>query len=207
MTEMANVDTTNLERREPEIFAAGDTLSFERYWPEYPASQGWFLEGVLTNLSGQIQPLSAFQSVADIDSHEVVVQNYADALPEGDYILAEYVVLPAGNVNGYPAARHEVYRKVFKLNADLANGLASKPLKTMAQQMIETIQGTLQDLYGRRLKETDQERTHFVLQEIDKMEASLFKWQEKRNNEVQFERARAGEPPGNVALPMINVGA
>lgn len=201
------IDINNLQRREPETFAAGDTLLFERYFPEYPAGQGWYLLGVLTDLNGNEVAAGAYQSVASNDAHQVNVQAYCQGVVEGDYILAEYAVLAANNPNGLPAERHQVYRAVLTLSSDLADGLASVPQITFSQQMINQLQQTLLTLAGRINQETEMERSRFVMQQMDKVRGELAYWKEIRNNEVQVDRAKNGQPPGNVAIPLLFVGS
>lgn len=201
-----NVDLTNIQRREPEVFAAGDTLMLERYFPEFPASQGWYLEGVVTDLNGNLVPGSAYQSQPDQDAHQIVVQNWLAGVAEGDYVLAEYAVLPANNVNGFPAERKQVYRGVLTISADLADGLATTSLQTEAQQMIAAIRTTLLALYGRMMERTEAERTAFMLQDIKKMREELAYWKEMRNYEIRMENAANGKPIGNTAIPIMMIG-
>lgn len=185
-----------IQTREPEIFAAGDTLSFTRTLPDYPAGDGWALTYVLTSLAGE--KLATVTSTADGDNHKVYQDDFAITLDQGDYLLTGQVK------NG--AEDYTIYRGVLTLQADLTDGTASQPQKTEAQEMIDILRDSLKDLYRQKFSVTNVQHNQFVLQKQSEVLEQWKYWKEVRNNEIQWERAQAGKPTGAVRLPVFNVG-
>lgn len=73
----------------PAVLQAGDTISWRRALPEYPASQGWVLHYRLVNTGGHIDIAAS----ADGDDHVITVAAAASAAyTPGDYTAVEYVV-------------------------------------------------------------------------------------------------------------------
>ena len=148
--------------REPEIFAAGDTLKFSKYLPGYLPSDGWSLLYVLTKPTPTAADLAvqftSTTSTTDGDSHSVDVDNFASTQDAGDYILTGYAVKSGGE-------RHQIYCAELTLDPDLAAGNASAPVQSWLQQMEAVLQAKLLRLEAIDLSESDVQRSKFVWEE------------------------------------------
>lgn len=184
--------------REPLEFAAGDTLSFERAFSSYPASQGWVLDYEMRgtgNASGQ--PIS-FQSVADGDDHAVIVPAATTAgWLAGSYTLAGYAV------NNSSSQRHQIYEGQLSVKTNLQTAGGSDVQPTFAQQMVQMLESILigkNDLTESRIGETI-----FRYESIIAVRQEHGYWKSVRRNEIAIERAKAGLPAGNITRPVINI--
>ncbi len=189
--------------REPEQFAAGDTLIFQRNLPNYPPSDGWSIQLTVSMVGptgAQIQ--QQVTSVPDSTNayHTFNVANFLATADAGTYILSEEVI------NSGTGQKNQIYYSDnFQVGPNLANGTSTQTF-TFAQQCITTIQTTLLGLYARMNKETDVQRSRYVQVEIDKMRNEEAYWQERRRIEIQNERAANGRQPGNVSRPIFSIG-
>lgn len=184
--------------REPEIFAAGDTLAFQRYLPAYLPSYGWSLHYVLTN-PATAELLTSFDSTVsttDATCHAINVANFAAALEMGDYILTGQAV----NVSG---EKEQVYYAELTLQPNLASGTSTAPILTTAQKMITLLEKSLADLYIQRFQETDVQRSKFVMQKQTEVLANLQYWYEKRQHELRAESIRNGRGNPNDLMPVF----
>jgi len=189
----------DIATREPEIFAAGDSLIFQRYLPAYPSSGGWALHYVLTDLLGVEK--TAFVSIASatlIDAHFVDIDGFAAALDAGDYVLTGQAV------NG--AEKHQIYYGTLSLQGDLAAGASAGEIQTEAQEMISLLKDTLRQLYKLKFAETEDLRSRFKIQDQTKVLEDLRYWKEVRASEIQQERARNGQHPRNFTVPVFSIG-
>lgn len=195
--------TPPINWREPEQFAAGDTLLFQRKFSAYPPSDGWFIQLTVTQVGANGGTLIAqVNSTPDSTNsiHTFNVPNFLAAADAGTYVLSEELV------NATTGQKNQIYENDnFQVGPDFAAGTSTQTL-TYAQQCIATIQATLIGLYGRMNKETDVQRSRFVQVEIDKMRQEEAYWQERRKIEVQNERAANGKPSGNTSRPLFAIG-
>jgi hypothetical protein len=124
--------------REPAIIQAGDTISWKRTLPKYPASDGWQLSYRFINASAYIDVTAS----ADGDDHLVVIPASTSATYQpGDYVWQAYVTkgaerytVDAGHLTirqnlaampfGYDA-RSQAQRALDDLRAALANWLST----------------------------------------------------------------------------------
>ena len=190
---------SNIAWREPEIFAAGDTLVFQRYLPDYLPDDGWSLHYVLTDPVGGVQLLT-FDSATSADDetvHAVNVANFAATIPQGDYILTGQVV------NATTGEKHQIYYAELSLQPDLAAGTAGGPILTTAQKMIQSLESILADLYKQKFQETDVQRSRFVAKKTSEVLKDLQYWYEKRANEVNLEAIRGGGGNMNDFTPIF----
>ena len=121
-----------LQMQEPESFASGDTLWFERYLADYLPSAGWSLRYTVTSLNGQLA--AAVQSVvsdSNANRHKVYQQNFAAGLDADDYIFTGEAV------NANTGDRKEIYKAVLTIGADLQDGLATGPLLSENAQALQ----------------------------------------------------------------------
>lgn len=190
---------TDIQKREPEIFAAGDTLLFQRYLPKFLPGDGWSIHYSLTDLnSNQVKQFNSAVSTLDGSMHLVDIDDFASDLDAGEYVLTGQVV------NG--AEKHQIYYGTLTLQPDLADDAGSQSIKTEAQEMIELLRNSLKELYKKLFQETDVQRSRFVMQKQKEVREELAYWKEVRLNEIQMERVRNGRPAGNVTDPIFNVG-
>ena len=177
--------------REPANFTAGDSLIFNKNLPNYLPSDGWAVALTLTRPTPTgARVITTVNSTPDSanDYHKFNVALFAAGQPSDTYILSEEVF------NATTGEKHQVY---YDNNFVVtAAGESSVPVQTEAQQMLATLSSTLKDLYNRRNKETDVQRNRFILQDIEKMEASFKFWTYKRQEEIQIENARNGRATG-----------
>lgn len=186
---------TPIQWREPEIFASGDTLLFQRYLPAYMPGDGWHLHYVMS----QPQPAGA-QKIFEFDSatsttdptcHAVNVPNFGAGLDAGDYVLSAQVVNTAGNAPLGIAAgeKHTIYYAELTLDPDLAGGLSSTEIQTFAQRMIPVLEAKIARLESYDLTETDVQRTRFIVEDKTKTYERYWRLLEFRNYELKRERA------------------
>jgi hypothetical protein len=86
---------TTISTTEPAVITAGDTLTFTKSLPDYPADDGWQLSYVLINAAGKIE----FSSAADGFVHKVLAASSVTATwPAGDYAFQAYVTKASNRV-------------------------------------------------------------------------------------------------------------
>lgn len=186
------------------MFAAGDSLVFNRRLPDYLPSNGWAVRLTVSKVQDVgAPPVVSIVSAPDATNafHQFNVNGFLQGSPNGVYILQEEVF------NAGTGEKHQIYfNDNFVLLPDLADGAASANVKTTAQQMLELIVCTLKELYKAKFTETDVQRSRFVLQKTKDALEDYQYWKEVRQNEIQMERARNGRPPGNVCQPVFAIG-
>lgn len=184
--------------REPEIFAAGDSLAFQRYLPNYLPSDGWSLHYTLTdpNAGVALTGFNSTVSTTDATCHSVSVNNFAADIAQGDYILTGEAV----NISG---EKNQIYYAELTIRPNLDGGMAGAPILTTAQKMIAILEKSLADLYVQKFQETDVQRNKFVMQKQTEVLANLQYWYEKRMNEVAMERMRNGRSNPNDLMPVF----
>ncbi len=189
---------SDISWREPEIFAAGDSLAFQRYLPAYLPAAGWSLHYALTDpITGIL--LTSFDSTTsttDATCHAVSINNFAAAIDQGDYILTGQAV----NVSG---EKNQIYYAELTIQPNLAGGTAAAPILTTAQKMITILEKSLADLYVQKFQETDVQRNRFVMQKQTEVLQNLQYWYEKRMNELAMERMRNGRSNPNDLVPVF----
>jgi hypothetical protein len=147
---MADVPTT-----EPTSVTAGDTLTWRRSLPDYPASAGWVLSYALANADGLI----TITATADGDDHLVSVAAATSAgyLP-GEYAWQSYVTKSAD--------RYMVDRGALTILPNLATQGAGFDLRTPTKVALDKIDAWLSrpdtlpfvseyEIAGRRMKYAD----------------------------------------------------
>lgn len=194
-----------IQWREPERFAAGDTLSFNKKLPAYIPSQGWAIQLTVSKAlpQGGAQKIAQIVSVPDHTNsfHTFVVPQFLAAVQVGVYILSEEAV-NAGN----GGEQHQIYfNDGFIVGPNLAGGAAGQ-VKSRWEILLDTQFASLMEMEQNILQETDQQRNHFVMQQRDKL-LERIKWTiSKVKNEKDIEKARNGNPPGNVQEPIFLIG-
>jgi hypothetical protein len=121
---MADVPTT-----EPTSVVAGDTLTWKRSLPDYPASAGWVLSYALANADGLI----TITATADGDDHLVSVAAATSAgYVVGRYDWDAYVTLGSD--------RYRVGRGTLTVETNLAAQGAGYDGRSWAQKTIDAIE-------------------------------------------------------------------
>lgn len=177
--------------REPLQLAAGDTVSFLKNLPDYPASQGWSLEYELSgNLSFQ------FASVASGDSHQVDVAAADTALyVPGNYELRGFAV------NAGTGGRAQIYQAPCPVTPNLGAVVQ----KTFAQKMVDVIESVLLGKAAHDILESDVEGTRIKRLSPAELRKEHAYWFTVRQNEIDGERATAGLPSRNKIKPRFQI--
>lgn len=185
--------------REPEDFAAGDSLVFQRYLPKFLPADGWSLHYSLTdpNTGNQVAAFVSAQSTTDPTVHAVNVANFAAGVEQGDYLLSGEVI------NAGTGEKHQIYYAELTVQPDLADGTATAPIQTTAQKMIAALESTYADLVKQKFQETDVQRNRFVLQRQSDVLKDLQYWYEKRAAEVNVMRVMNGGRSVNDIFPVF----
>jgi len=183
-----------IQWREPQDFASGDTLLFQRYLESYLPGDGWHIHYTVSqSLPNGAKAVFAFdstQSTTDPTCHSVNVPNFGAGLTDGDYVLSAQVVNSAGNASLNIAAgeRHTIYYGELTFDADLADNQATAPIATFVQSMIPILEAKLQRLESYDLTETDVQRTRFIVEDKNKTYERYWRLLEFRNYELKRER-------------------
>lgn len=175
-----------IERREPIIIAAGDSLIFQRHLLEFPRSKGWSLQYVLVAMNGKPTGVN-FVSGAPADGsddHLVNVPNFAAAVEADEYVLAGYASNATSSPTGGPE-RHQIYRGELMLVENLPSGAAVGDQTTHAQRMVKLLEIKLERLETYDFSESDVQRTKFVIEERTKTLDRLKYYREYRNYEIK----------------------
>lgn len=192
---MANTPIPTIE---PEIFAAGDTLWFEKYLADYLPSAGWALQYVVTNLAGeQLANVVSTASDSDATRHKIFADDFLAAVDKSDCILTGY------RFNGTTGERFRIYQEVLEVDPNYGGGTVSQPQQTTAQKMIEALETSLLDLYKTRFAETDVQRNRFKLQDQNKVLQDLKYWREVRDWEIRQQQLRNGHAATNDMRPVL----
>ena len=180
--------------REPESFAAGDTLVFRRYFADFQADAGWSLEYVI---SGAVTPIS-FISAADGTVHVITVAaaDTAGWLP-GSYTLAGYAV------NG--AERHQIYEGPLTILPNLPQQAGDVDTRTFAEKMVAKYEALLLQIADSNLTQSHVGETRFSYEAQEKIRTEHGYWTQVRSQEVAMARAREGRPTGRKIKPVMHV--
>jgi hypothetical protein len=172
------------------IFAAGDTLLFQRHLRDYQPSDGWSL---LYQIRGGVTGDAAcqFTSTALGELHEISVANTVTAgWLTGAYVLVGYAVSST--------ERHQIYYGELRIQPNLGTAKNDAVVTTHYQRMVTILEQQLEQLAQNILVETNIERTQILRVDREKLERQLAVNKELRANEIACENVRNGRPSGNV---------
>lgn len=124
---MAQTPTT-----EPTSLQAGDTITWRRLLPDYPASEGWELSYRLINAAARIDIVAT----ADGDAHLVSIP----AATSAGYTAGEYTSI-AKVTRG--ADRHTVGQGVIVIKPDWAAAATGADARTPAQRALADLRAAL----------------------------------------------------------------
>lgn len=118
---------------EPTAITAGDTVTWTRTLPDYPASAGWVLSYTLINADRRVQ----FAAVADGDAHRVHQPAAVTAeWPVGDF---EWQAVVANATD-----RHTVLRGRLSIQPDFGS-MVGLDTRSMARKALEALQAAYLD--------------------------------------------------------------
>jgi len=192
--------TPDIERREPVLFAAGDTLLFQKHLAEFPRSQGWSLEYILYDVKGQPTGivLNSGAPPDGSDDHLIESDNFAANLERDEYILAGYANNAASAPDG-GAERHQIYRGELQLTDNLPAGATLEDQRTFAEKMIGHLEHKLHRLESYDLTETDVQRTRFIVEDKNKTWERYWRLLEYRRWELKAQAmTNTGRDPNRI---------
>lgn len=189
--------------REPEIFAAGDTLWFEKYLPELDPANGWALTYTVTNEAGNM--VVQVQSVPVGNRHKIYANAFLAAQQAGNYVLSGEAIM-APNANAPQGYEHQIYYGPLKVSPDLEAGAANQDMRTRAQKKLAQAEKAYDAAQQDYFQLTEVQRNRFEKQKLEDLLNQIKYWQEVRFNEIQMERARSGRPTGLQAAPLFSIG-
>ena len=199
--------------REPETFISGDSLIFSKYLSGYLPADGWVLHYVVTqslvNDAKKVAQFFSSQSTFDPSCHSINVPDFGTGLdPSGEYLLTGQVVNAVGNSGKGIAAgqKQTFYIGELAIDPDLADGLATAPVTTFAQQMLDTLKVKLARLESYDLTEADVQRTKFVIEDKNKTWERYWRLVEFRNYELKGERQKNTGISQNQIIPKFSGG-
>ena len=201
-----------IQWREPQDFASGDTLLFQRFLANYLPGDGWHIHYAVTqNLPAGAKLVFSFdstQSTTDPTCHSINVPNFGRGLAAGDYTLSGQVVNPAGNASMNVAAgeKHTIYYGQLTLDPDLTDGLAAAPIVTFVQSMIPILEAKITRLESYDLSETDVQRTRMIVEDKNKTYERYWRLLEFRNYELKRERNTNTGIDQNYVRPVFSGG-
>jgi hypothetical protein len=189
---------------EPQQFAAGDSLYFRRFIPEFPPGQGYFLSYELLTEAGQ-PAFGPFLSVDNNGAHLIEIDGFAANQPPGNYILAGYAFSPPGADALGGQSRQQVYKGNLLLTPNLANQQAVPCQKSFNQKMVEQWEETYAALSQAWLVETDINRVRILRMKHAEAWTELAKWREIYANELNRKGIRNGLPDQSRIRPNFHV--
>lgn len=167
-------------------------------------SAGFAIRLTLTqNTPNGAQKVAEVVSTPDATNtfHQFNDNGFCAGLDSGTYILSEEVF------NAGTGERHQIYfADNFQVAADLADGLATKPIQTDAQIILAGLYDTYKQLLKLKFAETEDLRSRFRVQDQSKVLEDIKYWKSVCINEMQIERSRNGQHPGNVQEAVFNIG-
>ena len=170
--------------KEPTRITQGDTVSFKKALPDYPARDGWTLTYALRGNGQEIQ----FSSTADVDNHVILVDSSVTELwLPAEYKLEGFAEKPDGE-------RKSFYLGSLTITPDLETAPADLDTRTHAQKMLSSIEAELEKCAKNILLSTTVEGTTVLRErrlELLKLRQSYL---QERRGEIAAERARNGKP-------------
>lgn len=191
--------TPPIQTREPELFAVGDTLLFQRLIRDFLPSDGWsLLYEIRGGASGTSTPVS-FTSTADGDWHKISVAASTTAawLP-GDYVLAGYLV------NSGLSQRNQFYLGELTLQTNRGSNTDATE-QTHYQKMIVLLEGQLETLAAHAIQDSTVQQSEFRRVKRKELEEQLAFNKEMRNIEIRQEAIRNGYQNPAFIQPVANI--
>lgn len=194
------------QRSEPVEFAAGDTLWFYRFLPEFQNSAGWSLAYEVYTTAGAY--VTNFSASPWNEGFEVSAPGFmADADPTVAYRLAGYV----SNSTQSPGTtqtplRHQVYSGNLRLtpNLVLQQTVDKCDFEPYERQQVKRLRATLLLLNQSYLEETDIQRVRVLREKREAMRTELCFWEERLHHWHNNQKVRNGLPDPTLIRPAFN---
>jgi hypothetical protein len=186
---------SDIQRREPIVFAAGDSLIFRRHLPEFPSAAGWSLIYYLFARNGQPTGITFTSTpvTGTVSDYLMDVDDFAATKPAGDYVLAGYAL------NATTSEQHQIYRASLILTENLSLGKPVKDQVSFEQEMVTELQDGLRRLYKNELQETDVQRVRLIKVRRIELRTELNFWEERLAHRKKLEQIRnTGRNPNSI---------
>lgn len=182
------------KHHEPYTIAAGDSISFRKTLPDFPASAGWSLK---YELRGGAVPVE-FVSTPDGDSHVLSVDaDVTTSWLPGDYAFAGFAELGQ--------QRTQFFLASLTVTADLETVTGDTPVTTHAQRMLAKLESVLEGKAGDDILDSEIEGTVIRRMPYDQIHKLRTKYIQERRGEIAAENARNGRPTGRKIRTQLNV--
>ena len=181
------------ERREPIVIASGDTVQWYRLVPNpnFYSGAGAFLDYEIRGGAAAI----SFQSTPDPDGtgHDINVTAAVTALwLPGQMLMEGYAVNNTVN----PPQRERIYFGELTIAQNLEGSQGDIDVRTLAQKMLEKIEAVLEGRASQEMLESRIGETMFRHMTPQQLTYWHGYWYCKRKNEIQIQRAKNGQNPG-----------
>ena len=192
---------------EPIIFSAGDSLVFNRQFSDFTPVDGWTLNYEIRQGTGgdAIKFTSASDPTNTFFQVNVPAATTAAWTP-GQSVLVGYVLNTLVTSPDYQK-RENVYWGDLKILPNFGTANDDQPTTTHAQRMVVYLEQQLEVLAQHILHETDVEQTRILRAKRLDLEEQLSINLQKRDNEIQRQSVRNGQPSGSKIVPQMNIVA
>jgi hypothetical protein len=189
------------------VFAAGDSLYFQRFIPEFPAEQGYYLQYGLLKVTGEvviaIGPTIQSTSIGNV--FVIRVDGFAAALPPGQYVLAGYCFSPPNDDVLGGQSREQIYRDNLTLTANLASAQPQNNLQSYNAKMVCQLRETMAVLNQSYVNETDINRVRVLREKRREIFDQLAIFEERLANEMNLDGIKNGQADRSVVRPVFAV--
>ena len=172
---------------EPNQFTAGDTLTFQRYLGQYPASAGWQLQYTVKSDSNSY----SFNSTPNGDSHVVTVA----AAGTAKWIAGEYE-MEGYAVNAGTSERARIFLNNLTVSPNLADANTVTEMQTQAQQMSALIEAVQLGKATHDILESEVEQTRIKRLSPKELRDEYNYWKQIRQNEIRKANSISGRSNG-----------
>jgi hypothetical protein len=172
---------------EPVAIVQGDTVSFTRYFGNFPASGGWSLLYTMT-MAGQ--PAIEFTSTANGTAHVILVTAaVTETWTPGEYVLEGFAV------NSGTSERQKVYQNYLKVTPDTATATDVNQT-THAQRMVALIESVQEGKFNHDILNSDVEGTRIMRLQPKELREEYLYWLQRRREEIHRANSLIGRSDG-----------
>lgn len=182
------------KHHEPYTIAAGDSISFRKTLPDFPASAGWSLK---YELRGGAVPVE-FVSTPDGDSHVLSVDaDVTTSWLPGDYVFAGFAELGQ--------QRTQFFLASLTITADLETVTGDTPVTTHAQRMLVKLELQLEKMAEDDIIDSTVEGTEIRREARKEIYTMRKKYQRERESEIAAENVNNGRESGRRIVTRLNI--
>lgn len=217
--ERVNVD---IQPREPEQFAIGDSLYFVRNLAEFPPvvgsqnQQAFTLKYSLYTDAGAFCLSFVSQPGPGEYTQQVLIDNFGvapnantpgivDTLDVGLYVLVGTAVGPANGGAGGGTETHEIYRGKLKLTPNFAANQPVDSQQWREQKFVDLYDCLLTKLAATYVNESDIQKVKLVREKQDAIRFQLNFWEERLSARKKREDARNGRPNPDLIRAVFSI--